>query len=68
MFKFKGIQISLYEAQLNINIYLFKLWEKKFLKKKPGNRNFRKKSKFDQVLGNICNYSKIKKFCAQPFD
>ena len=66
MFKFKGIQISPYEAQFNINIYL--ILGKKVSEKKPGNRNFRKKSKFDQVLGNICNYSKIKKFCAQPFD
>jgi len=34
-----------------IGIYVRKSREKKFLEKKPGNKNFGKKSEFSQVLG-----------------
>ena len=43
--------VYIVHCTLQFRIYVRKSREKKFLEKKPGNKNFAKKSEFSQVLG-----------------
>ena len=46
-------------AFLVLRIYVRKSQEKKFLERKPGNKNFEKKSEFSQVLGKNVTGNKV---------
>ena len=66
MFKFKGIQISPYEAQFNINIYLFKFWEKSFRKKNLEIETLEKSPNLIKFLETYVITPKLRSFAPNP--
>ena len=66
MFKFKGIQISPYEAQFNINIYLFKFWEKSFWKKNLEIETLEKIPNLIKFLETYVITPKLRSFAPNP--